>query len=65
MALLLLLGISLLPQFVGRVATFCRSEFLQRLVERQQYRYVLENLELASASLGCAVSKSISVHGNT
>lgn len=65
MALLLLSDISLFLESVGRVATLCRSEFLLRLVERQQYRYILENLEHAGASLGCAVSKPISVHSNT
>lgn len=63
-ALFLLLDISFFFQLDGRAAAFRRSKFLLRLVERKQYRYILENLEHAGASLGCAVSKTIFIYNN-
>lgn len=37
------------------VASFCRQELLQRLVERQQHRRFLAQLEPARAPVGCQV----------
>lgn len=47
------------------VASLCRQELLQRLVERQQHRRVLAQLEPARTPVGCQVNSPLSFNEQT
>lgn len=56
LAVLLLLDVPLASESGRWTVALRRSKFLLRLVERAQHRHLLEDVEYARASMGCAVS---------